>query len=107
MRLLHRRVGDDLLEGVHSLCIADVRGAEAAAQELGPAALGVTMDVTDEAQVESGIAQCVKAFGGIDILVSNAGVQHIAALVDLKLPLLIVDEAHRLKNARTAAIARS
>src|ERR1700749_3142214 len=43
------------------------------------------MDVTDEAQVEAGFAQCVKTLGGVDILVSNAGVQHIAALVDLKL----------------------
>jgi 3-hydroxybutyrate dehydrogenase len=67
------------------VCIADVRGSVEAARDIGPQALGVAMDVTDEAQVEAGIAQCVNHFGAVDILVSNAGVQHIAALVDLKL----------------------
>jgi 3-hydroxybutyrate dehydrogenase len=67
------------------VCIADVRGSAETARELGPQALGVSMDVTDEAQVEAGIAQCVSALGGVDILVSNAGVQHIAAITDLKL----------------------
>jgi 3-hydroxybutyrate dehydrogenase len=67
------------------VCIADVRGAAEAAREMGSSALGVTMDVTDEAQVDAGFAQCVKTLGGIDVLVSNAGVQHIASLMDLKL----------------------
>jgi 3-hydroxybutyrate dehydrogenase len=67
------------------VCIADIRGAAEAARDMGPQTIGVSMDVTDEAQVEAGIAQCVNAFGGIDILVSNAGVQHIAAITDLKL----------------------
>jgi 3-hydroxybutyrate dehydrogenase len=34
------------------------------------------MDVTDEAQVEAGMAAAVDAYGRIDILVSNAGVSH-------------------------------
>ncbi len=72
-----------LAEGAR-VAIADVRGAEDAARALGPAALGVSMDVTDESQVEGGIARVVKELGGVDVLVSNAGVQHISALVDLK-----------------------
>jgi len=71
-----------LAEGA-KVCIADIKGAEAAARELG--ALGVTMDVTDEKQVDAGIARCVEQFGGVDVLVSNAGVQHIAAITDLAL----------------------
>jgi 3-hydroxybutyrate dehydrogenase len=67
------------------VCIADVRGAAEAAREMGPSALGVAMDVTDEAQVDAGFAQCVKTLGGVDVLVSNAGFQHIASLMDLKL----------------------
>jgi 3-hydroxybutyrate dehydrogenase len=42
------------------------------------------MNVTDEAQVDTGVAQVVAAYGGVDILISNAGIQIISALVDLK-----------------------
>lgn len=38
-------------------------------------AMSVAMDVTDEAQVNAGIAAVAKAWGGIDVLVSNAGIQ--------------------------------
>ncbi|HTZ80888.1 MAG TPA: 3-hydroxybutyrate dehydrogenase [Stellaceae bacterium] len=64
--------------------IADLNqaGADAAADELGGSskAVGVAMDVTNEAQVEAGMAKAVKAFGKIDVLVSNAGIQTVAPL---------------------------
>ena len=44
-------------------------------KKAGGEAMAVAMDVCDEAQVNAGIDACVKAFGGIDILVSNAGIQ--------------------------------
>ena len=40
------------------------------------------MDVTNEAQVNAGIAAVVNAWGGIDVLVSNAGIQIVHALED-------------------------
>lgn len=40
----------------------------------GGRALPVTCDVTSEASVEAAVAQTVSEFGGIDILVANAGV---------------------------------
>ena len=43
----------------------------------GGRALGVAMDVADEAQVEAGVAAAIAAFGQLDILVSNAGIQII------------------------------
>ena len=56
----------------------DQKGADATARELdaeGGRAIGIAMDVTDEAQVEAGFAKLASTFGGIDILVSNAGIQ--------------------------------
>jgi len=44
----------------------------------------VAMDVTDEKQVDQGVVRVIAQFGGVDVLVSNAGVQIIAPLVDLK-----------------------
>jgi 3-hydroxybutyrate dehydrogenase len=39
--------------------------------------------VADEAQVEAGVAAVIEQYGSVDVLVSNAGVQHIAPLVEL------------------------
>jgi 3-hydroxybutyrate dehydrogenase len=57
-------------------------GAAVAAAELGDmdSAIGVGMDVTDETQVDAGMAATVAAFGSIDILVSNAGIQTVGPL---------------------------
>ncbi len=65
--------------------IADLsqQASDAVAKELAGTsgnAIGVAMDVTDEAQVDAGIETTVKTFGGIDILVSNAGIQIVAPL---------------------------
>ncbi len=62
------------------VAIADLNqeGADATARELeagGGRAVGIAMDVTSEQQVEAGFAKLASAFGGIDILVSNAGIQ--------------------------------
>lgn len=64
--------------------IADLnlKGAQATADELGGKAhaIGVAMDVTNEGEVEAGMAQAIGAFGRLDILVSNAGIQIVAPL---------------------------
>ncbi|HUH94445.1 MAG TPA: 3-hydroxybutyrate dehydrogenase [Casimicrobiaceae bacterium] len=56
----------------------DAEAASAAAKDIGASgaeAIAVAMDVTDEKAVNAGVAAVVKAFGGVDILVSNAGIQ--------------------------------
>jgi len=67
------------LESGARVVIADLDGALAAkaAADLGGAesAIGVRMDVSNEEQVNAGVDQAVAAFGTIDILVSNAGIQ--------------------------------
>jgi len=53
--------------------------ADQAASELGSErAIGVAVDVSDETQVENCFARSVAAFGQVDILVSNAGIQSVA-----------------------------
>lgn len=69
------------------LVIADLdhAGADLAAAQInreGGAAIGLQMDVSSEAQVDTGMARVVETFGRIDVLVSNAGVQVIAPLED-------------------------
>ena len=44
----------------------------------------VVMDVTNEQQVEAGVARTVEQFGKIDVLVSNAGIQIVAPLDEFK-----------------------
>ena len=61
----------------------DLKGAQDTARALdntGTRAMGVAMDVTQEDQVETGMAQVIKVYGGIDVLVSNAGIQIVAPL---------------------------
>jgi 3-hydroxybutyrate dehydrogenase len=53
----------------------DAKQAQATAAETKGAALAVAMDVTSEDDVDRGVAATVQAFGGVDILVSNAGIQ--------------------------------
>lgn len=62
------------------VAIADLNlaAAEAAAQAINAAggqAMGVAMDVTSEDQVNAGCAAVARAFGPVDILISNAGIQ--------------------------------
>jgi 3-hydroxybutyrate dehydrogenase len=66
----------------------DLSRAQEVASEItcgGGSATAVAMDVSDEAQVKAGVDEVAARFGGVDILVSNAGIQHIAPLVDLSL----------------------
>ena len=44
-----------------------------------------TLDVTDEAQVEQGLGEAARAFGGLDLVVANAGVLTVSPLADLSL----------------------
>ena len=78
-------------EGAH-VVIGDLDGATArrTADEIVAAvgagrALGLEMDVTQEASVRAAFEETVLAYGGLDILVSNAGIAHSAPVVRLEL----------------------
>ena len=70
------------------VAIADLNAdaAQAAADRINAKsagrALAVTMDVTDEASVNAGVAAVVAAWGTVDVLVSNAGVQIVHPVED-------------------------
>lgn len=81
-----REIAHELARAGCAVAIADLNreGAQAVAAEingnsndntLGGRAIGIAMDVSDEETVNAGIADVVAQLGGIDILVSNAGIQ--------------------------------
>jgi NAD(P)-dependent dehydrogenase (short-subunit alcohol dehydrogenase family) len=90
------------------------RGAEAAAastvaelRECGVKALAVRCDVTEQASVQAGIAAVVAEFGGLDLLVNNAGAFETAPLEEISVeqwdamfatntrgPFLVAQAAH-------------
>ncbi|MCI0548813.1 MAG: bifunctional rhamnulose-1-phosphate aldolase/short-chain dehydrogenase [Candidatus Rokubacteria bacterium] len=74
-------------EGAHVVVAdLDAAGARKAAEEIGAGrAIGLGMDVTSEASVRAGFEDAVLAYGGVDIVVSNAGIAHSAPVVEMTL----------------------
>jgi 3-hydroxybutyrate dehydrogenase len=69
--------------------IADLKldAAQITADEItkgGGIAMAVAMDVTNEQQVDQGVEDVIAAYGNIDVLISNAGIQIVSPLVDFK-----------------------
>ncbi|HKL05657.1 MAG TPA: SDR family oxidoreductase [Roseovarius sp.] len=62
-------------------------GAKAVAEELGENAIAVTCDVSEGDQVQTAVDATVEAFGGLDIVVNNAG------WTNPNRPLMETDEA--------------
>jgi rhamnulose-1-phosphate aldolase/alcohol dehydrogenase len=78
-------------EGAHVvLADLDGAGAQRAAAEIADAGaagrcLGLQVDVTDEQQVAGAFERVCLAYGGLDVLVSNAGIAPSAALTEMRL----------------------
>lgn len=75
-----REIAETYARAGARVAIADLNenGANETAKSIqaaGGTAMGVRMDVTDEASVNAATDAVVKAFGRVDILVSNAGIQ--------------------------------
>jgi 3-hydroxybutyrate dehydrogenase len=65
----------------------DQNAAQETASEIDPIgqrALGVVMDVSNQEQVDVGMARVIETFERLDILISNAGVQIVAPLVEFE-----------------------
>jgi 3-oxoacyl-[acyl-carrier protein] reductase len=88
--------------------VADIngQGARDVAQGIGAAAIHVAADVSRRADVDGMVGEAVKAFGGLDIMVNNAGTTH------RNQPMLDVTEAEfdrifavNVKSVYLAALA--
>jgi len=71
-----------------ALLDVDETGARAAATSVGGAALAVRCDVTDAASVRAAFATIVETFGGVDIVVSNAGAAWQGRIGEVDEPIL-------------------
>ena len=67
------------------VAVADILAdeAQALAQEIGPGAFGLQLDVTQRASIEAMVETVVGRAGGIDILVNNAAIFDMAPLLEI------------------------
>ncbi|HEX3896965.1 MAG TPA: 3-hydroxybutyrate dehydrogenase [Rudaea sp.] len=75
-----KRIAEVYADNGAHIAVADINqdAAQAVVDDIekrGVKATAIVMDVTDEAAVEAGVEKTVKDLGGVDILVSNAGIQ--------------------------------
>ena len=82
-----REIANEFARQGAKIAIADLnkQAADAAAAEIGKSgakAIGVAVDVTDEAQVAAAVQATLKAYGNIDVLISNAGIQIVHPIED-------------------------
>ncbi len=78
-------------EGAHVVVTdLDASGARTVADDIvkgvgAGRAIGLDMDVTSEVSVRAAFEEAILAYGGVDIIVSNAGIAHGAAVAEMRL----------------------
>jgi hypothetical protein len=83
------RVATGTMGYKHRQADLNKNAAQAVADEIsgaGGTAIAVGMDVTDEAQVQSAVTDVVARYVGVDVLVSNAGIQIVHPVESFPLP---------------------
>ena len=108
-------IGRALLEQGALVAVTDLAGerldglAAELRRDFGDRVLGVPIDVGDPVSVSAGFARIAREWGGVDLVVANAGLAHVAPLAELSLEafrrltrvnvegtLLVLAEAARL-----------
>ena len=84
-RGIGRAIAERYVREGAKVVIADINedGAKAVAAALGPSALGLRLDITEQASIDATIAATVAHFGRLDILVNNAGIFDLAPIVEI------------------------
>jgi len=81
--IARRYVADGAKVAIADLKLDAANETAAALTRMGPgAAIGIEMNVTDEAAVNAGVLKVIDTWGRIDVLVSNAGIQIVHELQD-------------------------
>ena len=77
-----REIARAALEAGHSVVVTARRAerSQDLVDEFGDRALAVALDVTDTGQIAAAVAAADDAFGGIDVLVNNAGYGYMSAV---------------------------
>ncbi len=77
-----REIGRAALEAGHSVAVTarDTASVADFVEEFGDRALALPLDVTDRDQITKAVAATEAAFGGIDVLVNNAGYGYMSAV---------------------------
>jgi NAD(P)-dependent dehydrogenase (short-subunit alcohol dehydrogenase family) len=77
-----REIARAALEAGHSVAVTarDASAVADFAEEFGERAIALPLDVTDRVQITVAVAATEEAFGGIDVLVNNAGYGYMAAV---------------------------
>jgi NAD(P)-dependent dehydrogenase (short-subunit alcohol dehydrogenase family) len=84
-------IAEELLEQGCHVALTDLPGdaLDRLADELGARfaarVIGIPLDVTDPASIAEGFAAVIRSWGGIDLMLLNAGVAHVAALTEMTL----------------------
>ena len=74
--IARRYVEEGARVAIADLALDAAEETAAKLSEAGPGtAIGLAMNVTDEQAVNDGVARVVEQWGGVDVLVSNAGIQ--------------------------------
>ena len=78
------RIAEALAEEGARVAVADLdgKGAQAAADRIGRGAMGLAADVGREEAVDAAIDAVLRAHGRLDLLVNNAGLQHVSPVED-------------------------
>jgi NAD(P)-dependent dehydrogenase (short-subunit alcohol dehydrogenase family) len=80
-----RGIGFEVARQIHlrgaSVAVVDLDSEQAreAAERIGPRAIGIGADVTDQGAMQAAVAETVERFGGLDVAVANAGIAQTRA----------------------------